>query len=319
MKKVVTYHRLSKERSFMPYKFFNLQLFGEEGTDMAGSSDGSVGIAADNVAVNPSTEGVATGGVGDQVTPETVDAGQPGESWKDLIKGKYKKEYDESVKAAVNKRFKNQQNLQSQIDSIDPLVRMMAQKYGVQPNPDGSIPIDQLQAKLDADNSMYEQEAFQRGMSVDDLRQMKQLERENMQLRRESQRTQEQRDWDEIVMQGEALKQMYPQFDLDAEMQNENFGRLLATFRRSNFPNAVQTAYEAVHRDEIMGGAMRYAVKQTETKLSNAIQSGMNRPQENGVRQTSSAFVPAMDPSNLTKEQLDDIKRRAERGERITF
>lgn len=301
----------------MPYTFFNLQLFGEEGTDMAGSSDGSVGIASD-IAVNPGTEGVATGSAGDQVAPEQ-NADQPGESWKDLIKGRYKKEYDESVKAAVNKRFKNQQNLQSQIDSIDPLVRMMAQKYGVQANPDGSIPIDQLQAKLDADNSMYEQEAFQRGMSVEDLKQMKQLERENMQLKRESQRSQEQRDWDEIVAQSEQVKQMYPQFDLDAEMENRDFGRLLATMRRSGFPNPVQTAYEAVHRDEIMGGAMRYAVQQTEQKISNAIQSGMNRPQENGTGQASSAGIGAMDPSKLTKEQLNDIKRRAERGERITF
>ena len=296
----------------MPNKFLNLQLFGEEGGDMAGSDMGSSMDVA-----NPGAENVSEGGVATTEGTEQVATAE--ESWNDMIKGRYKKEYDAAVQKAVNKRFKNQQNLQSQIDSIDPIVRQLASRYGVQPNADGSIPIDQLSAKLNEDDSMYEQEAFQRGMSVQDLKQLKALENENRMLKANNQRTAEQQEWDAIVSQGDATREVYPDFDLDVELQNPQFGRLLATMQKSGFPNAVQTAYEAVHRDEIMGGAMRYAVAQTEQKISNSIQSGMRRPSENGTRQQSSSTIGNMDPSKLTRDQIAEIKRRAERGERVIF
>lgn len=289
----------------MPYKFL-IQLFAEE------MSDGGIDSAP---AENASTDGVATEGGADQVATGTE--AQP--TWEELIKGQYKNEYNQAVKDAVNKRFKNQRNLQGQIDSIDPMIRALAQKYGVSQNEDGSIPIEALTKMVMDDNSMYEEEAFQRGMSVQDLKQLKQLEAENKMLKSANQRSEEQRQWDEIEAQSEALKQMYPDFDLEMEMGNAQFGRLLATMQRSGFPNPVQTAYEAVHRDEIMSGAMRYAVSQTEQKISNSIQSGMRRPQENLSTNKSAATVPGLDPSKLTKAQLEDIKRRAERGERISF
>ena len=289
----------------MPYKFL-IQLFAEES-----SVSGIDSTSAENV----STEGVATESATDQIATGTE--GQP--TWDDLIKGQYKKEYNQAVKDAVNKRFKNQRDLQGQIDSIDPMIRALAQKYNVNANEDGSIPIDALTKMVMDDNSMYEEEAFQRGMSVQDLKQLKQLEAENRILKSANQRTEEQREWDVIVAQGEALKEIYPDFDLDMEMGNAQFGRLLATMQRSGFPNPVQTAYEAVHREEIMGGAMRYAVAQTEQKISNSIQSGMRRPVENLSQNQSAAAMPAVDPSRLTLEQIRDIKNRAERGEKISF
>lgn len=288
----------------MPYKFL-IQLFADE------SVSGIDSTPAENV----SSDGVATEGTTDQVA--TGAETQP--TWDELIKGQYKKEYNQAVKDAVNKRFKNQRDLQGQIDSIDPMVRALAQKYGVNANEDGSIPIEALTKMVLDDNSMYEEEAFQRGMSVQDLKQLKQLEAENKALRSANQRTEEQKEWDAIVSQGEALKQIYPEFDLDMEMGNAQFGRLLATMQRSGFPNPVQTAYEAVHREEIMSGAMRYAVSQTEQKISNSIQSGMRKPTENLSTSQSAATVPGSDPSRLTLAQIQDIKKRAERGERISF
>ena len=292
----------------MPYKFLNLQLFAEEG--MADS--GLATTSAENV----STDGVATEGATDQIATG-AESNIPG--WDELIKGQYKKEYNQAVKDAVNKRFKNQRNLQGQIDSIDPMVRALAQKYGVNPNADGSIPIEALTKMVMDDNSMYEQEAFERGMSVQDLKEMKRLEVENRQLRSANQRTREEQEWEGIVSQAENLKQMYPNFDLDEEMSNEQFGRLLATMQNSGFPDPVRAAYEAVHREEIMGGAMAYAVQQTQQKISNSIQSGMNRPIENGSRNQSSGTIGAIDPSKLTLAQMRDIKMRAERGEKISF
>jgi len=304
----------------MPDIFLDLQLFGEEGASMAGADSGSSGIAT-ATAENPAAEGVATGSTGEQIAPATADqSGAPvEETWDSLIKGKYKSDYDKAIKKAINNRFKNDRNLQGQIDSIDPIIRTMAERYGVRPNPDGSIPIAQLQAAIDNDNSIYEKEAFEKGIPVEQLKRTKQLEREVAQLRNQNAQSERDRQWNEVVQQAEAAKQVYPNFDLDTEMQNPNFGRLLATMQRSGFPNAVKTVYEIIHKDEIMGGAMAYAVQQTQNKISNSIQSGMTRPAENGIGQQSTASVGNVDPSKLTKAQIDDIRKRAERGEKITF
>ena len=292
----------------MPKHLLNLQLFAEEG--MADTS-----LASSETAGNPVGDGVATETTGESIA--TTEQGD--ETWDSLIKGKYKEDYNNAVKEAISKRFKNQRDLQGQIDAIDPMMKALAQRYEIQLNPDGSIPIQALSSKILDDNSLYEQEAFERGISVEDLKQIKSLERENAQLRAMSQRSQEQKEWDALMSQGEAVKQVYPSFDMDTEMQNPQFGRLLATMQRSGFPNAVQAAYEAVHREEIMGSAMQYAVQQTQQKISNSIQSGKMRPTENGTSQRAAGTPTAMDPSKLTKAQIEDIKMRAARGEKITF
>jgi len=284
----------------------NLQLFAEESMD--------VSVDSSTTSENLTGDGVATENVGEQIA-----AAQEEESWDSLIKGKYKKEYGQSVQDAIQKRFKNQKDLQGQIDMIDPMVKALAQRYGVQADANGRIPIDALTSKVMDDNSMYEEEAFQRGMSVEDLKQIKSLERENAMLKAQQNRTAEQEEWDRILQQGNAVKEVYPEFDMDTEMLNPNFGRLLATLQKSGFPNAVQTAYESVHRDEIMGGAMRYAVSQTKQKISNSIQSGMNRPSENGTQSMSAGTATGLDPSKLSKADIENIKMRASRGERITF
>lgn len=300
----------------MPYKnLLNLQLFAEDGgADMAGT-----GELATPATENPVSDGVATGGTGEQVVTAPQDGQPQEETFESLIAGKYKKEYEQSIKSAMQKRFKNQRDLQSKVDRIDPIVRTMAERYNIKPAADGSISIDDLHNAIMNDNAAYEQEAFQRGMNVEDLKQLKRLEAENASLRMQNARTAEQREWDALVAQGEQVREMYPEFDLDAEMQNPQFGRLLATMQKSGFPNAVRTAYEAVHREEIMGGAMRYAVQQTEQKISKSIQSGMRRPAENGTTQQAAASVGTTDPSKLTRAQIEDIKKRAERGEKITF
>ena len=291
----------------MPKLILNLQLFGEEGV-------AETGDVASPTAETSTESGVATTeGEGQQVAPAEED------EWTTLINGKYKEQYGNAVKEAVAKRFKNQKDLQGQIDAIDPVIRAVAQRYEVQADANGRIPIDVLSEKVLNDNAYYEKEAFERGMSVEDLKQIKSLERENEMLRRQTMQTEQDREWNELVEQGNALKDLYPSFDIDTEMENPYFGRLLATMKKSGVANPVQIAYETVHRDEIMGGAMQYAVQQTKQKISNSIQSGMARPQENGTANQAAGAPTSLDPSKLSKDQIEDIKRRAARGERITF
>jgi hypothetical protein len=80
----------------------------------------------------------------------------------------------------------------------------------------------------------------------------------------------------------------------------------------------VETAYTVVHKDEIIPAAMQFAVKNAEEKLSKSVQAGTARPRENGMGAQGAAVVKS-DVSQLTKQQRDELVRRAMQGERITF
>ena len=80
----------------------------------------------------------------------------------------------------------------------------------------------------------------------------------------------------------------------------------------------VKTAYEVVHKDEIIPAAMQIAAKTAEQKVVNKIRAGGARPMENGVQDQSASLVKT-DVSQLSKADRAEIIRRAERGEKIRF
>ena len=93
-------------------------------------------------------------------------------------------------------------------------------------------------------------------------------------------------------------------------MQNPKFVDLL----RSNID--VRTAYEVLHKDEIIPAAMQFTAKTVEQKLANKIIAGSARPDENGI-ESSGAAVVKRDVSKLSDDEMDDIIRRVQQGERV--
>lgn len=283
----------------MKTREFNFQRFAEE---MADNSQ----LATDN-AVAEGTEVSEAGPVAEDIE----------ESFDDLIKGKYKSEYNAHVKEAINKRFKNKEDHEAYVAKLNPLLEALGRKHGLDVSDMSKFDVDALTKAVLDDNSLYEEEAFARGMDVETLKTMKQLEADNARYRQaEANQEKERADreaWGKIVQQAEEVKQLYPSFDLDDEMMNnEQFGRLVAL----NIP--VKTAYQVCHQDEIMANGMAYAVQKTATQVSNNIKARGARPAE-GALSNQAAASASIDPSKLTKEQYQDIRRRAEKGEHITF
>ena len=95
-------------------------------------------------------------------------------------------------------------------------------------------------------------------------------------------------------------------------MQNQKFVDLL----RSNID--VRTAYEVLHKDEIIPAAMQFTAKTVEQKLTNKIIANGARPAENGMAAQGAALVKS-DVSQLTKADREEIIRRVQRGEKIRF
>ena len=114
------------------------------------------------------------------------------------------------------------------------------------------------------------------------------------------------------MQQADSLKAVYPTFDLNAEVENPQFRQLL----RSGID--VRTAYEVIHKDEIIPAAMQFTAKTVEQKIANKIASGGSRPAENGMANQGAATVKS-DVSKLTRADREEIIRRVQRGEKIRF
>ena len=95
-------------------------------------------------------------------------------------------------------------------------------------------------------------------------------------------------------------------------MNDPEFVKLL----RSNVD--VRTAYEVLHKDEIIPAAMQFTAKTVESKLAKKIAAGGQRPSENGTGSGSPAMVKS-DVSQLSKADRQEIIRRVQRGEKIRF
>ena len=156
-------------------------------------------------------------------------------------------------------------------------------------------------------------------LSVETLKAVKQMERENEQLKqREQQSIAEQRmheHFDGLARQAEAVKQLYPSFDLMTEMQNPQFARLTAPGVNVD----VRTAYEVVHNAEIQSAGMQVAAQKSAERVANAVRANGTRPMENGMNSQQTASVVKTDPRTLTKADLAEISKRVARGEKIAF
>lgn len=114
-----------------------------------------------------------------------------------------------------------------------------------------------------------------------------------------------------LAREAEDIRRVYGDFDWQQEMRDPTFGRLVAAGIDG------RTAYEVTHRRELLAQAMRYAVQRSGEQMSRAVASGGRRVAENGGR--GSSAVTRADPKALTSDELTEIRRRVQRGEKIRF
>ena len=306
----------------------DLQLFGEGGAgagagDGGTGAEGATGVSATaavsqtkGVKANPlaevkygkQAEEKAASPAAEVVENPTEDRNAKFEA---LIKGEYKDLYDAKVQDTVQKRLKSTKETVEKYEALSPTLEMLAKKYGV-----NATDIKALTKAIEDDDSYYEQEALEKGVTVEQLKEIRKMEKENAELKRQMEE-QHRRDnanklYAQWMEQEKQTKAIYPSFDLRSEMQNPKFLDLL----RSNID--VRTAYEVVHKDDIIAGAMQFTAKTVEQKLTNKIIAGGARPAENG-NSSQGASVTKSDVSTLTKADRAEIARRVARGEKISF
>lgn len=304
-------------------KIFNIQFFADGG-DGAGASEGT--DAAKGVGAEKAEKALAKPKVvyGKQPSDETrlpgldreVAADEATEDrsaeFETMIKGEYKDEFDNRVQQIMSKRFKNMDSLKAQVNAAQPILEMLASKYGVDP-----ADTKALAKAIEDDESLYEQEALDRGITVEQLKHVKKLERENAMMAREIQEQENRANGEKLYAkwldQAEQFKEDYGlDFDLGAECQNPDFLNLLSN------GISVEDAYMAIHHKEVIGNAMATTAAVMKQKVASNLAARSGRPSENGLRQQSATVVKS-DVHSLTKEDRAEIARRVAAGEEIRF
>jgi len=245
--------------------------------------------------------------------PETKPERDKAKEFEDLIKGDYKDEYSKRTSATIQERVKNIKASEETLSKLAPALEMLYQQKGIAPGD-----VDALVKAITDDDSLYEEEALQRGIPVETLKQMKQLERETDLLKRQSEERAQRELFDRhiqgLVEQAKELQQLYPGFNLQQELQNETFARLTGP----NSGISVKQAYYAVHKDEIEAAQAAAIAQRTALDMSRRVQSGSLMPQENGLG-SSNVITLSDNPANWPRQRRKEIAARAKAGESISF
>ena len=80
----------------------------------------------------------------------------------------------------------------------------------------------------------------------------------------------------------------------------------------------MRTAYEVLHKDQIIPAAMAYAAQRVEKQLAEKMRTEGLRPTENGVS-GSGAVRLGNRVSQMSREEIAALCRRVERGEKVSF
>lgn len=305
------------------HMILNLRLFGEGGGDGGAGGEGSASAATEAGPQDLSKvqygKAAAPAQPMQQEAPAEAPAPDADAEFEELIKGKYKDQFGKRTQKIINDRFKETKSLEakaSNADKLAPIMDLLASKYGVDSND-----VDKLVKAVQEDDSYYEDEALDKGLTVKQLKEMKALERENAEFKRQAEAQQRQARTDQIMgqwsQQAELTAQRYPGFDLQAEINNPESGKRFSDLLRSGVD--VGTAFEVIHKDELISGAMRYTAQQVAAKTAADIRARGQRPSENGSSKHGAVEIRKSDPRTLTRADREEIARRVLRGEKISF
>lgn len=291
----------------MANKFYDLQMFAE--------GEGVTASAAEMQSEVTGSEGIPT----DTGAQDTAAV----ETFQDLIKGRYKDDFNQAVQGIVQKRLSKSKADTEFLNKLTPVIQLLGKNYGIDIEDVRKADVDVLTKHIMDDNRFYEDIASQMGLTEDQAKRVYQTEQRNRQLEaQERERTEEEQRrsaFANIIKQADELKVKYPMFDLDTEMGNVEFLKMVMPNSQGGLGIPVENAYYALHKDELQQGAMQYAVQRTAEQITDSIRSGAQRPREAGLNSNAAVGTITVDPRNLSAAQREELRKRVARGEKISF
>lgn len=236
----------------------------------------------------------------------------------ELLRGEYADLTEELMQNAVTEATRR---LEAS-PAMKGLMQALQEKYGTDAN-DLVALTEAVRNGAVKDDAYYEKLAMEKGVSTKTARELDKLESQNKQLteqqqlirQMERQREQQARiaelqaGWDR---EAEQLKAQYPDFNMAEVLANPEVEKMM----RSGV--SMTNAYRSAYFDHILKQQQAATAKQVEQGVVNRMQQRNARPGENGTR-PGGAVQTKIDVSHMSRKEMEEMERRAMRGEVITL
>lgn len=234
----------------------------------------------------PDTGAAAAGtpGAGNLNAPQDTifdETDQKQAEFENLIRGEYKREFEKRVQKIIDKRFRDMRLLKEQLAKTKPIMDALYEKYG---ETDAGKLVQML--KDDAEGKLA---------GITDRRRSAVMKAMKWRA------------------QADELKKMNPEFNLENEMKSAAFKNLLKA------GVDMESAYRAMHQDEILDMAVRYAAQAARDQTMRNMRRHMSRPEENGAGGRGGAKMAPLSVNNMTRAEREEIEKRCARGEKVYF
>ncbi len=230
--------------------------------------------------------------------------------WDSYRKGEGKPFVDAHIQNIINKRYSETKQLESQLSTVQPLLAAIAQDYGIEDLTDTGAVVN---AYLNNEQRILDR-AAKSGMSVEQQKQFDALRIENSQLRQQQAFEQQAANANALRAQWDSETQKIvetidPDFSLDEAFENQEFYDAVV---KQNLP--LEMAYFCAFQDRYN----ELISAKAEKKVTDSIKARGQRVLENGSGAQATA-TSQVNVSNLSKQQILDYAKRAEKGEVIDF
>lgn len=266
---------------------FRLQLMAEGG-------DGAAAGAAE------AAEGQAAAGTGAAQPAVDYDA-----EFESLIKGdgKYREAYGKRVQQAVMQRTKGMRASIDRLNSFSQAFEVLGARYG--------LPSDspELAQRIAADQSLLDEIALKNGRDSAAELELARAREQTMKAQNLIRQMMSDQQYTQWAQQASELQAEYPDFNLDAELQDPRFKDLMV-----NYGIDMKGAYMALHGDDVV----RQSVSKARKQAAETVAAGKNRPRENGMGQQNAAAI-SVDPMKMSSDEFRKWRQKIEAGERVSF
>jgi len=238
-----------------------------------------------------------------QTDPEKAAQAELQARWEAAKKGEFAKLYGQDVQNAIRDRFKNQKQETAELEgyrNLEPMLKVLRERAGVETNED-------LSKQIMDDDSLYEEAANEHGMTVQAYKEFLKFKNEHDQHVREAEEQQQReyvhQHYMKMTRQAEELKKQFPNFNLDAELQNPDFLKLTSP----QVGVSVEDAYFTIHHKELAPQMMAYGMQRAKNQMAQNIMAKGNRPRENGLNSQNTAANMQMNFKAMDRKERNRI------------
>ena len=249
----------------------------------------------------------------------------PDAKWDGILKDP---EYNRRIQDIVQKRVSG---MKASLEALAPVLETLGQKYGMDVSDIRKMDLEELPKHVAEEFPPHQSASLTAShgssvttqgttssvsLSADTFPSRGRLEGQDQgeAVKESGEEQARRRYFDDLVRQGELLKEKIPNFDLQRELEDPRFARMTA-------PGGgwtVEQAFNAVHHDALVRIAVEQAAREAARALSNSVQAGKSMPVENGSVQRSAIGTETKLYSAMSPEERAAYKKQLQSG-RIRF